>query len=292
MSTTPVRVLLVEDSPSDAQLLQERLREASWERFDVTHVERLEEAIARLRAEPFDVVLLDLSLPDSAGHGTYLRVRREAPHVPLVVLSGAYDEMMGIEAVRHGIQDYLVKGQTDQRHITHAIRYAIERKRMEEAPASAGKEPKVSVGITPLRTAAVAGAEGRIRIVLVDDHVLMRQGLARLLREERDMEIVGEASDGASAVSLVRETQPDIVLMDVNMPGMNGTEATRIIHAELPGIQVIGLSMFEEAELATAMRKAGAVNYLSKSGASNALIAAIRACATGLGQKSATGASC
>jgi CheY-like chemotaxis protein/anti-sigma regulatory factor (Ser/Thr protein kinase) len=161
----------------------------------------------------------------------------------------------------------------------------------KEAPASAGKEPKVSVGITPVRTAAVAGAEGRIRIVLVDDHMLMRQGLARLLREERDMEIVGEASDGASAVSLVRETQPDVVLMDVNMPGMNGTEATRIIHAELPEINVIGLSMFEEAELATAMRKAGAVNYLSKSGASNALIAAIRACATGLGQKIATGTS-
>lgn len=131
MIPSSVRVLLVEDSLSDARLVQEHLDLAGFERFEVTHVERLEEALARLRAEPFDVVLLDLSLPDSTGIDTFRRVQREAPHIPLVVLTGISDEMLGIEAVRNGIQDYLIKGQSDERQIARAIRYAIERKLAE-----------------------------------------------------------------------------------------------------------------------------------------------------------------
>ncbi len=133
MSKAPIRVLLVEDSPSDAQLLKEYLGLAGSERFDVIHVERLEQALSRLKAEAFDVVLLDLSLPDSRGHNTFLRAQAEAPHIPIVVLSGTSDELLGIEAVRHGVQDYLVKGQTDERQIARAIRYAIERNRAEIA---------------------------------------------------------------------------------------------------------------------------------------------------------------
>jgi DNA-binding NarL/FixJ family response regulator len=106
----------------------------------------------------------------------------------------------------------------------------------------------------------------------------MRQGLARLLRAEPDMEIAGEASDGESAIGLVRELRPDVVLMDVSMPGMDGIQATRIIHSELPWIGIIGLSMFQEGEQAAAMRKVGAVDYVTKSGPSEAVIAAIRAC--------------
>ncbi len=133
MSKAPMKVLLVEDSPSDAQLLKEYLGLVSSERFDVIHVERLEQALSRLKAEPFDVVLLDLSLPDSRGHDTFLRTQAVATDVPIVVLSGTSDELLGIEAVRHGIQDYLVKGQTDERQIARAIRYAIERNRAEMA---------------------------------------------------------------------------------------------------------------------------------------------------------------
>ncbi len=133
MNPVPVRVLLVEDSPSDAQLLREYLSLAAVERFEVTHVERLEEALSCLNAGRFDVVLLDLSLPDTSGHNTFLRMQAAAPHVPIVVLSGTSDELIGIEAVRHGIQDYLVKGQADDRQIARAIRYALERSRAEEA---------------------------------------------------------------------------------------------------------------------------------------------------------------
>ena len=133
MPESPVRVLLVEDSPSDAELLQEHLVLVGEAQFQVTHVERLDEALARLSAETFDVVLLDLSLPDSSGHDTFLRAQHASPHAPLIVLSGTSDDLLGIEAVRHGIQDYLVKGQADGQQIARAIRYAIERKRMEEA---------------------------------------------------------------------------------------------------------------------------------------------------------------
>jgi PAS domain S-box-containing protein len=140
----------------------------------------------------------------------------------------------------------------------------------------ADQRAKVSVVITP-----PGGGEGlgKIRIVLVDDHIVMRQGLATLLRDEPGMAIVGEASDGESAVKLVRDVHPDIVLMDVSMPGMNGIEATRIIHGELPDVRVIGLSMFEEGQRAGAMLQAGAVKYLTKSDAADKLVAAIRACA-------------
>jgi CheY-like chemotaxis protein len=118
----------------------------------------------------------------------------------------------------------------------------------------------------------------RLHIVLVDDHVMMRQGLAGLLQAEPDMEIVGQASNGESAVNLIRDIKPDVVLMDISMPGMNGIQATRIIHSEFPEIRIIGLSMFQEGEQARAMREAGAAGYVTKSGPSEAVIAAIRSC--------------
>ena len=129
----PVRVLLVEDSPSDAVLLQESLAEARPGEFDFTHVECWAEAVQCLRQKQFDVLLLDLSLPDITGRDTFLRARAEAPHLPIVVLTGEANEALGLEAVRHGIQDYLIKGQAYGRQTVRAIRYAIERKQVEEA---------------------------------------------------------------------------------------------------------------------------------------------------------------
>jgi DNA-binding NarL/FixJ family response regulator/anti-sigma regulatory factor (Ser/Thr protein kinase) len=146
---------------------------------------------------------------------------------------------------------------------------------LEEAPASTSKASARApcTGSSP----AAARSSGKTRVVLVDDHAVMRQGLAALLADEQDLEIVGEASDGQAALDLARAVRPDAMLMDINMPVMNGIEATRLIHAEMPDIRIIGLSMFDEVEQAAAMRSAGAVHYMSKSAPARSVVAAIRA---------------
>jgi len=129
------------------------------------------------------------------------------------------------------------------------------------------------------RLPAEEGVSRRIRVLLVDDHLVVRRGIALQLRQQPDLEIVGEASSGTSGVRLARKLRPDVVTMDVNMPGMGGIEATRIIHAELPGIRIIGLSMFDDGKQSLAMREAGATSYLSKSASIDTLLAAIRSAA-------------
>jgi signal transduction histidine kinase len=133
MGVTAVKVLLVEDSPSDATLLQESLAGTGGGEFEFTHAESWAEAAAHFRKQHFDVLLLDLTLPDITGRDTFVRARAEAPHMPIVVLTGVADKQMGLEAVRHGVQDYLIKSQAFGRQTARAIRYAIERKQAEAA---------------------------------------------------------------------------------------------------------------------------------------------------------------
>ena len=118
-----------------------------------------------------------------------------------------------------------------------------------------------------------------MRVLLVDDHAIVRQGLMRLLAAEPDLEVVGEAADGKLAVEMTKELWPDVVLMDISMPVMNGIEATRAIRTQCPSVQVIGLSMFTAAEQAQTLLDAGAVAYASKTDPPQHLLAAIRACA-------------
>jgi PAS domain S-box-containing protein len=130
--------------------------------------------------------------------------------------------------------------------------------------------------------AIVTASEGRdcldrkIRILLADDHKIMREGLAGLILEQPDMEIVSEASNGLLALELARQIRPDVIIMDVNMPRMDGPEATRRIRKELPEVRVIALSMHEEQSIANRMHDAGASAFFTKGGPSEALIDAIR----------------
>ena len=133
MNPSTLRILLVEDSPTDALLLQESLSEPGLGGLQFTHVECWAAALECLRQNQFEVLLLDLSLPDVTGRDTFLRARTEAPQLPIVVLTGEASEELGLDAVRHGVQDYLIKGQTYGRHTVRAIRYAIERKQVEDA---------------------------------------------------------------------------------------------------------------------------------------------------------------
>ncbi len=99
-----------------------------------------------------------------------------------------------------------------------------------------------------------------------------------MLRGEPDFEIIGEASDRESAIHLARDLQPDVILMDISMPKVDGVQATRIIHRDLQQTRIIGLSMFQEPDREAAIRKAGAVAYIFKSGPAEAVVDAIRAC--------------
>jgi CheY-like chemotaxis protein len=116
----------------------------------------------------------------------------------------------------------------------------------------------------------------KTRIMLVDDHLVVRQGLAGIMRSVSDFEIAAEASDGESAIRIARDAKPDVILMDISMPGMDGIQAARIIHSENPDICIIGLSGFYNEEQKRSMYEAGAADYLSKSGPSQNLIEAIK----------------
>ena len=124
-----IRILLVEDNPLDVRLLREALRGFNGNQPSVTSVARLDEALASLAQESFDVVLLDLSLPDSEGFDTLVRVRAQAPALPIVVLTGYDDDHFAMRAMQEGAQDYLVKGQMDGSLILRSVRYAVERAR-------------------------------------------------------------------------------------------------------------------------------------------------------------------
>ena len=135
MSDSVTRVLLIEDNPDDAFLLREALDEARDASIELVHVEQLENAAKLLKQETFHIILLDLSLPDSQGIETVLRVQVQAPSVPIVVLTGLDDDNIALQAVRAGAQDYLVKGDIDARILVRSIRYASERKQAYEEMA-------------------------------------------------------------------------------------------------------------------------------------------------------------
>jgi len=128
-----IKILLVEDNPADARLLREMLAEVTTAQFELTLVERLSDAVQRLSEESFDVTLLDMMLPDSAGLDILLRAQEQAPSVAMIVLTGTFeDEALAVKAVKEGAQDYLFKDQVDGPLLVRSIRYAIERKRAEE----------------------------------------------------------------------------------------------------------------------------------------------------------------
>jgi len=160
------RILLIEDSPTDARLLKHDLTEVTGGAFEVTWVERLEDATAKLRERSFDVALLDLTLPDSSGIVTYTRVQKEAPRLPVVVLTGADNEATGIEAIRRGVQEYLVKGAADGKTVARAIRYAIERKQMQEELFKANKLLEQRLDEILIAKEALNESEHRFRLAL------------------------------------------------------------------------------------------------------------------------------
>jgi DNA-binding NarL/FixJ family response regulator len=117
----------------------------------------------------------------------------------------------------------------------------------------------------------------RIRVLIADDHALMREGIGALLRSHDDLEVVGEAADGQEAVARCRRLRPDVVLMDVAMPGLGGLEATLQLRREMPEVRVLVLTQYDDREYVARFLKCGVAGYVLKQSAGAELAAAIRA---------------
>lgn len=133
MAERRIRLLLVEDDPDDVWMMRNLLGDRWDEPFDMVHVELLSAAAERLAEESYDIILLDLTLPDSQGLETFFAMHAQADETPIVVLSGCNDEQIAVKAVQAGAQDYLVKGQVNDHILVRSIRYAIERGRRRRA---------------------------------------------------------------------------------------------------------------------------------------------------------------
>jgi CheY-like chemotaxis protein len=126
---------------------------------------------------------------------------------------------------------------------------------------------------------ASPGSADKVRVLVADDHKLFREGLISLISQEPYLQVVGQAADGEEAVRLALDLKPQIMVIDVSMPKLNGIQVTARVTSELPGTHIIGLSMHEFDDMADAMRKAGAAAYCPKSGPSEYLLAELRSCA-------------
>jgi len=140
------------------------------------------------------------------------------------------------------------------------------------------EEPQRHVAVQQPRTPAGAASTpgpAVIRVLFADDHQVIRQGLIRLMNGQPDLQVVGEAANGREAIDRVRQLKPDVILMDISMPEMDGIEATRRIKAEFPEVRVIGLSMHQDEQIVQAMRDAGAEAFVNKAASSAELLKAI-----------------
>jgi len=197
----PIKILLVEDSPSDARLVQGVLAEAAGDTFEVTWIDRLDTAFGKLRECAFDIGLIDLGLPDSIGKNTYLSVMKTAPKLPLIVLTGLADEALGAEAIHDGVEDYLVKGSVNGKSMARSIRYAIERKQAKEASENLQKELKRHAGELEAANESLRRSR-RATLNLIED-----AERARMEAEHVSSELERDIAERRKAEGALRESE-------------------------------------------------------------------------------------
>ena len=281
-----IQVLLVEDSPTDALVVQDELAHAKGARFSVVHIGQLNEALAHLQAQSFDVVLLDLSLPDSHGFETFVRLHA-ASEVPVVVLSGRADEELAVKAVHAGAQDYLVKGHMGEDVLPRSIRYAIERQRAERILAESEERYRLLIEGSP--DAYLVICEGKIvfanaaslKLFGADrmEQLLGRPILAIISPEYHD--ILHKRIQNAHA----NGTNPLIELLGVRLDGTivavestsspfihEGGPAVRVVMHDITGRKIAERMIVEQAALLDHARDAifvhdieGCLSYWNKS---------------------------
>jgi PAS domain S-box-containing protein len=181
MTKSPMTILLIEDNPGDARLIREMFRGPTSHPTSITHVTSMHEAETHVADHPMDIILLDLGLPDTQGLGAVRRTHLAAPHVPLVVLTGVDDESLAMKALQEGAQDYLVKGQIEEAGLIRALRYAIERKALEEQLSVA--KNRAEQAETLLRDAVESMSEGFVIYDQEDRFVLCNEAYRRIYPE-------------------------------------------------------------------------------------------------------------
>jgi len=222
-------VLLVEDSPSDAFLVEEALTQVGVVRFDLERVARLSEAKEILGRQRFDVILLDLNLPDTEGVDTLLKIRDLASSVPIVVFTGLDNEAVGFRLIQEGAQDYVIKGQFQGNLLIRSIRYAIERKRIEEALKEADRRKDEFLAmlshelrnpLAPIRNAVEVLKQPNVTPFHVDwaRGIIDRQ-LSQLTRLVDDLLDISRLTCGK--VTLKRES------LELTTPVLQAVEASR-----------------------------------------------------------------
>ena len=131
MDNKPIKILLIEDSPGDYEIVLHMLDKSENAEFELSHSTRLESGLRMFESENFDIVLMDLGLPDSIGIESFKKILGKHPAIPIIVLTGLANEEVGIKAIKYGAQDYLVKGEFNGKLLVRAVQYAIERKKLE-----------------------------------------------------------------------------------------------------------------------------------------------------------------
>jgi DNA-binding response OmpR family regulator len=131
MSIKPIKVLLIEDNTGDYEIILKMLEKSETSEFELIHTPRLSSGIELLENNTFDAILLDLGLPDSEGLESFNVILKKHPEIPTIILTGLAVEETGIQSIKYGAQDYLVKGEFNGKLLTRAIQYAIERKKLE-----------------------------------------------------------------------------------------------------------------------------------------------------------------
>ena len=195
MDERNIRVLLVEDNEEHAQLIVRLLLDSDAPVFEVTHLSALRPALDALEIPGFDLVLLDLLLPDSEGLQTFLRVQDRAPDLPVVVLTGMDDEALAVETVHRGAQDYLVKGRMDDRILVSSMRYALERKQAQRELKRARDDLEKRVAD---RTAQLLAANEKLQTEIWEK----KRAENALMESNRQL---------ADALDKLRETQEHVI---------------------------------------------------------------------------------
>jgi signal transduction histidine kinase len=224
----------VEDSAADVGLLSACLEETDAAQLQLTHVVRLSEALRCLQEQAYDVVLLDLGLPDSHGLDTLAQARAQGLGVPIVVLTGLDDDRVGVQAVQQGAQDYLVKGQVDGKLLVRSLHYAMERKRLEEAVRRSELEAARRASLQESLRRIVTVQEGVRKEIAGELHGPVQ---TRLFLIQRRLRLLVEGGDSQSA-----EAGQELARLADELEELRETYIRPLSHRLHPNIIALGLA--------------------------------------------------